>query len=340
MGYSPLARLQQRCRPLRTTRYGFRHDPYARQLTIGAGYALESQAFSGEVDGVFRNWIPNATLLTNLTASELDIFNFFGFGNETPFDQGLYDADYYDVRQQRFSIDLMLQIPRRSLVSILFGLHANYTRTRPEASPFLGGVFGDSLYGVAPTGLAGLKSGLRLDSRDSRRIPTEGSYLDATATLFPEVWDNRASFIRIHLEGRTYLSSDLLLPATLALRAVHERILGSAYPFYEAAFLGGSESLRGYSGDRFAGDASIFGNAELRLHLFNLNLITRNQIGLILFAETGRVYLDDENSDVWHHGYGSGLSLGLAGTPHLVAATIGKSEESDARIVLSYGFLY
>ena len=322
------------------TRYGYRQDPWAYEFSIGAGYALGSRAFKGAFDGTFRNWVPNATVLTNLTASEIDIFNFFGLGNETPFDQELYDADYYDVRQRRVFLDVNLQVPRRSSFTMLFGLHANYTRTKPEESPFLGQIYGASLYGVEPTGLAGVRTGVQFDSRDSENIPTEGFFIEATSLLFPTIWDNRETFMRVRLEGRTYLSWDLLRPTTLALRALHERIVGDDYPFYEAAYLGGSNSLRGYSGDRFAGDASLLGNAELRMHLFNLNLITRNRIGLIFFAESGRVYLDGEESDRWHHGYGTGFSLGLAGTPHLVSATVGKSEESDARIVLSYGFLY
>ncbi len=39
------------------------------------------------------------------------------------------------------------------------------------------------------------------------------------------------------------------------------------FPFQEAAYLGGNGSLRAYSSDRFAGDASILVNAERRLIL-------------------------------------------------------------------------
>jgi hypothetical protein len=40
-------------------------------------------------------------------------------------------------------------------------------------------------------------------------------------------------------------------------------------PFQEAAFIGGASTVRGLYSDRYAGDASAYGNAELRFHLFD-----------------------------------------------------------------------
>jgi hypothetical protein len=47
------------------------------------------------------------------------------------------------------------------------------------------------------------------------------------------------------------------------------------YPFMEAAFIGGPDTVSGFSAQRFVGDASAYGNAELRLFLGRYRFVFR-----------------------------------------------------------------
>lgn len=324
----------------RFRRFGFRQNPYLSTGTLGAGYAFGTSAFKAEFDGEFRELLPRTALFVNAFASELEVLSFFGLGNTTRYDAALDDAGFYDIAQRQFSLTTDLRIPKAGQFGIFFGLEANHTRTQLAESPIL-----DSLkpYGVEPTTLAGLRTGVEIDSRNSLRAPTDGILFRADTRLFPDVLDNRENFIVLEAEARTYLSWDVLRPTTLALRARIENIFGDQYPYYKAAYLGGNSTLRGYPEDRFAGDRSFLGNVELRMHLFDYKLITRNRLGIVGFFEAGRVSFDGEReADLddfgsWHEGYGGGVALSFVNPEFLVVFTVGKSEEEQLGYYINLG---
>jgi hemolysin activation/secretion protein len=110
-------------------------------------------------------------------------------------------------------------------------------------------------------------------------------------------------------EGAAYLP--VARGNTLALRAGGEQVFGD-FPVQEAAFLGGGQSLRGYARNRFAGDAAVWGNAELRSGFGRANLgVARGNLGGILLADAGRVYFDGRSEGGWHPVLGGGLYFSM-----------------------------
>ncbi len=74
-----------------------------------------------------------------------------------------------------------------------------------------------------------------------------------------------STFGEVHGEASTYLTPGGAPRApTLALRVAGKRVFGD-YPFQEAAYIGGHTSVRGLRAERFGGDGSLYGSAELRL---------------------------------------------------------------------------
>ena len=121
------------------------------------------------------------------------------------------------------------------------------------------------------------------------------------------------------IDGRvhTYLTARIPTNPTLALRVGGKKVWGT-YPFHESAFLGGpgfaatglSDShIRGFRKNRFAGDTSVYGNAELRLVLLPINLIVPGEFGVFTTADVGRVFYaeDPDDADKWHTGVGGGF---------------------------------
>ncbi len=98
------------------------------------------------------------------------------------------------------------------------------------------------------------------------------------------------------------------------------------YPFHEAAFLGGGDSLRGLRAQRYAGDASLYGGAELRLSLAKAFLFVPGEIGIFGLADLGRVYLDGEPSTRWHHGLGGGVFFTTPNRNNLASVAVARSE--------------
>jgi hemolysin activation/secretion protein len=115
-------------------------------------------------------------------------------------------------------------------------------------------------------------------------------------------------------------------------------VLG-VYPFHEAAFVGGPETVRGFSIQRFAGDASAWGNAELRLFLGRYFLVLPGEYGVFALADTGRVWLDGERSRAWHTGVGGGLWFAYLQRSNTVTLAVARSAERTGYYVRA-GFLF
>lgn len=115
------------------------------------------------------------------------------------------------------------------------------------------------------------------------------------------------------------------------------------YEFYQANFLGRRTNLRGYRGERFGGDKTLYANAEARLKLFKIpGFVLPFEFGVLGFYDTGRVWHADdpgkEEFEQWHPGWGGGVFL----SPYdmiILSGTYTKSEESNF-VEVKLGFFY
>lgn len=124
----------------------------------------------------------------------------------------------------------------------------------------------------------------------------------------------------------------------LALRAGGRKVWGT-YPWFDAAFLGGLNN-RGFRIHRFAGDASLYGTAELRLWAGHLPTpVVPLRFGFLGFGDIGRVWLEGEDSDTWHPSGGGGILLQPMGAPVTARATVGVSDEGT-RFYFGMGYAF
>jgi outer membrane translocation and assembly module TamA len=165
-----------------------------------------------------------------------------------------------------------------------------------------------------------------MDSRDVETNPENGYYFKVRTGVYPEFLDVDETFLRAWFDARGYWTAKSFAEMTFALRAGGGKTWGK-YPYYAAHFLGGAANLRGYSRERFSGDAALFGQAEVRMYLGNIRLIIPGRIGINFFGETGRVYAKNENSDKWHPAYGGGVFLTYLGRMLTVAINVANSSE-------------
>jgi hypothetical protein len=113
----------------------------------------------------------------------------------------------------------------------------------------------------------------------------------------------------------------------LALRVGGARVFGDLYPYFDAAFIGASTN-RGFRSHRFGGDASVFGNVELRAYFTPATTaVFPVRFGVVLFTDAGRVWVSGEDSREWHPSYGGGLLVKPVGTTIVLRAVAAHSSE-------------
>jgi hemolysin activation/secretion protein len=161
---------------------------------------------------------------------------------------------------------------------------------------------------------------------------------DVSGTVYPAVWDAEDAFGELHAEVATYLAAPGKLEPTLALRAAGRKVWGT-FPFHEAAFVGGRESVRGFSEQRFAGDAAAWGNAELRVFLTDFFLVLPGELGLFALGDAGRVWNPGESSSKWHAAAGGGIWFAFVDRANTITLGVARSGERTGFYIRS-GFLF
>ena len=302
-------------------RYGFRRDPYASRARVLGGISTQGKVLV-EADYDFRKEASTQHVSVFAGLSELDVVNFFGFGNDTE-----KTEDATENRIERRSIDVWAAWGRRVVGPLEGTLGAGFevSNASSDGNPF----FADSvaLYGRGEFLSSELFGTLSLDTRDFSDAATSGVRFDLRAGWRPAVLSVEEDYFSVAAGASTYLSARRLpLDPTLAMRAGATRVWGTP-PFFHAALLGGDENVRGYATERFAGDASVFGTVELRLLIDQLRVAMLGDVGLLGFVDAGRVFVDGDSPGGWHVGYGGGLWLTVFGLDNTLSTVVGLSEE-------------
>ncbi|MBW3629583.1 MAG: BamA/TamA family outer membrane protein [Gemmatimonadetes bacterium] len=281
------------------TRYGFWKEPYSYKLAARGMVGTRTGGVALEIEGDVRNTASTGGYSFLLRGSQLESIRFYGFGNETVDREG---SRFYKLRQTQLlgwgTVNFGLPAGGRLAV----GPVVKYTQPKVDpGTPFER----ENEYGSSFGQVGGLAEA-EVDLRDNAAFPRNGARLAFGASAYPAMWDSEG-FASSHATGSGYWTPSWRGAPTVALRAGGRKIWG-AYPIHEAAFLGGSRSVRGYPTERFAGDAALFGNVEVRVPLGTANLgLVRGVLGVHGLADAGRVYLAGESSDEWHAGAGAGV---------------------------------
>jgi hypothetical protein len=336
-----------------TENYGFRKDPFKSQHVFTLGFATAGpEAFLG-YEGRLRQIGSGMDALFNLEYTGINILRFHGFGNETPRTES---GSFYRVRQREVQASLGLEwtaggnrggmpgggsVLLRPTFRFGFGPILKYAST-PESSNddrFIGSL-DPAPYGTGSFGEFGGQAWLTVDTRDNSGMARKGVLFDAGGSFYPSLWDVQSTFGEAHGKASVYLTVPGSAGPTLALRAGGKKLWGD-YPFFEAAFLGGGSSLRGFYRDRFAGDAMAFGNAELRLGVAHFNMMVPTQFGIFGIADAGRVFFDGDPSDAdtWHKAFGGGVWFSFVNRMQSVSIGIVNGDDLTG-VYVDAGFMF
>lgn len=303
------------------TRYGFRRQPYARQIAVRALYAPLEDGIGVEGIADFKRTGTGGGLRLAAGARTFEVTRFHGFGNQSPGEaEEAYEVTSNEVRAEALWYG---SIGRRA--AYRFGPVARWLDPRDPA-------FTDVPEPRGAEGWmgAGAMAQLHVDGRDTLAVTRRGWWLGARAQGYGS---DLGPFGSVGGEARTYLS--LGAGPILALRAGGEVARGD-FPFHEAAFIGGPGSLRGYPYQRFAGDAAAFGSAELRQPLGQVKLLVRGRVGAFALADAGHVWMDGDSPGDWHTNYGGGLWFETLG--YVTTLTVAQGDVTRAYLGLGLPF--
>jgi hypothetical protein len=315
LGFFPLAGIA-------FTRYGFRKEPFLTQHQLKASYATAVSRFlvQYQFDWVVATDRARAALAASW--SEVELIRYHGFGNDTDADQ---PAEFYDVRHDQTSVSPSWALTRGRL-GVRVAAHLRHAVTDTSAASLLAA---DRPYGSGTFTQAGGTVEVLVDTRNDVAAPTRGVRVAARASYNPAVLSvDRGAFGAVDGSVAGY-ASPFGDRQTLAARVGGRKVWG-AFPVHDAAFLGGAETLRGFSRDRFAGDASLFASLEMRSSIARFRFLFPNELGVVGFGEAGRVYVDGRSPGGWHAALGGGLWIAPVARAHTFSVTVARSREYTA----------
>jgi hypothetical protein len=300
------------------TSYDYGYDPYKSKIRVRVAYATAPNAPAIDFRGEFRRKGKTSYFLVDAEASAVEVLKFFGYGNETT---RIDDTEFYDSGQWLFSFAPQLVVPFASGSNFKVGPVVKYVATDLTGNRFIAQ---SHPYGTDGFGQVGAQTSVQYHSRDFWRFATRGVLLTAGASAYPAVLDADEAFGDINGSAATYFTP---IPSlTLAVRGAGKYVWGK-YPVHEAAYVGGSKTVRGYAKQRFAGDAALYGNLDAKLRLGTIPFVMVWDMGLQGIADVGRVFLAGESSDVWHTSVGGGMWAALPDRSFMGLFTLAFTDE-------------
>ena len=317
-------------------RQKFGKEPYGYIQTLAGNYAFATSAFNFWYDGLFKRTFGKWDLRI---AAEVNapnyVLNYFGLGNETRLIQS--DRSFNRVRTDEYNV--VPGITRTFNRKFTWDFNLGYQFIKLENTPnrFVSdprSKIDSALFTGKQFGF--VQAGYTIDNTDNFLYPKKGIRFRTSAGLTQNLKDSEQNFPWLNSSISAYATTGNF---TFAFRSGVGTIFSNEYEFYQANTLGGTTNLRGYRRTRFAGRTSVYENAEIRWKFGSTNLyLIKGNIGLLGFADGGRVWIPDEDSDKFHWGYGGGFFI-LPYNKLAFTVTYGISEE-DQLVNIRAGFLF
>ena len=332
------------------TRYGFLKKQFSSRVRFSVGYA-SGPGRLGRFDFRYRHDFKE--LARNIDASldasftGMEIIHFHGFGNETAAPRS---SSYYQLKLKQLRLAPVVSFGSGSKLGFEAGPVLKSSASDTTVNP--GSIVSDPTnpasrpYGSGRFDQVGGRASFGIDTRDQPVAATKGFLFTGGASYYPSLLDIDEPFGEIHGAASAYLSPSA--NQTLALRVGAKKVWGRA-PFFEAAFVGG-RTVRGFRQQRFAGNASLYANAELRLFVTRFFVLLPGEFGVFGLTDVGRVFNPGEVSTAgctlslsractWHASVGGGFWIAPIARSATVSVAFAKSAEGTG-LYIGSGFLY
>ncbi|MGZ3949973.1 MAG: BamA/TamA family outer membrane protein [Flavisolibacter sp.] len=326
------------------TKQGFRREPYGMRQSFQGKVALRTGSLHFKYDADYIKAIGNAdVLIRSEFRAPVNVTNYFGMGNNTENYSHTLTEEFYRVRYNIINATGYLSYQLQSWMRVnvgptfqYFKLDSNQNRNRYITTP---GNYLGHLAIFSPFHYMGADARVAIDSRNSPVIPTRGLTLDAGVRQLFGLDAGTKAFTQANIDMRIFMSLFAYQRLVLATRFGWAKNFGT-FQFEQAQYMGGTDNLRGFRKQRFAGRSMVFNNTELRIRIANFNTYLFGGVfGIQIFNDVGRVYADGEDSKRWHDGYGAGIWVSPI-KRFVVTASFAHSKEENLYPRLTFGFQF
>lgn len=339
--------------------HGFRKKPYKSHHLLQGNYAIKTSSFSIHYEGRFPQFAGKWDLeLDGDVRSPNYVNNFFGWGNESVFNQNINEQpnidvpsaiDYYRLRFREFKGEVRLRRKIGQWGYLKTGpVYQRGQVIDPEGDRYIkeyDATLSQSILGI-PQDFAGLMYTWGIDKRDNPAVTTRGIVIKQTSRFMQGF--QGSGFTSSNITFTLYQSFRLPARITYVFNAGAGHNTG-AYQLFQAQTLDGKTEIRGFRKTRFYGDTKLYFNNEVRIKLGSLHTyLFPAAIGIHGFYDVGRVWYKDNTgidpsaasgeSHIWHRSYGGGIWL----TPFnltTIVTEVGHSVEGTL-FYLRLGFLF
>ncbi len=317
------------------TNYGFNGNPFRYQHTLSFNYFTQTNAIELDYDGVFANVFPNWNLEVGVyTTNNGYAKNFFGAGNETTYDDDAVDIEFNRARTEQIIGDIGIASKHFKVKGIFesWEIEDDADRLFSETN------FGQTGLLERQNYIGGEVAG-EYKNQDAADFPTRALYLGATlgykSNIALENYNFGYASAQVGVKQKLIPSGNLVLSTLVEAKTN----FGNEYFFYHAPSIGGTNGLRGFRDERFTGASYLYQTSDLNLRIGKIvtSVIPINY-GIFGGFDYGRVWLDSEDSDIWHTSQGGGLWVSGLNSFGLNVGYFTSTEGAQVQVGFGFGF--
>ena len=293
-------------------RFGFRKDPYKSLQKLTTLAAINQGAFSAKYEGVFNRVISKNDLVVNADIVAPTLTNFFGYGNETNFNKNL-PLSYYRTRYKYASANILFRKRFNDIFQFSIGPYYyrywnDFADNKKRILEIPSNIGQDSIGVYSTKEYLGGRIKLDINYINNEVFPTRGITWFTSFTSLQGLNKNSREITDLQSDMTIYGAISDLSKVSGVLRFGGGRIFSKNFEFFQSKTLGVQNYLRGYRRNRFSGKGMAYGSGELRFKIYkSKSFVLPGDVGLLGYADFGRVWVDKEESNKWHNSFGGGI---------------------------------
>ncbi|MBK5208887.1 MAG: metallophosphoesterase [Flavobacteriaceae bacterium] len=320
------------------TKFNFENNPFSQKHSIGLKYFTATNGFEVSYKGEFADATGGLNLgIETLYTTPAFSQNFFGFGNETVNLEDDLEIEYYRVRLEQFYAKISLI--RKGRTGSLWNISVPFQYIKPNSND---NRFAEQLFSseeLKAKKFMGIETAYSFVNNNNNAFPTLGIEFNFAAGWKTNLEQSKLNYA--YLSPSLQLNYPIIKNEILTLSTLWKGniISNSKYEFYQASSIGGKDGLRGYRNERFSGKSSYYQNTDLRLNLFKFNAgLVPAKFGVFSGFDYGRVWLENEDSSIWHSSVGGGIFANGAGLFTLQTSYFSSDDGGRFMFGLGFGF--
>jgi hypothetical protein len=291
--------------------YGFRDRPYSSLVSLDGEYAFSFQGYAVHAYADKRWEQTPFHVEAAASVSEFGLLSYHGLGNNTPDSV----SDFFDIRQRQWRFRPAIGYALGPTTDVSLGPIFRYTSTDSEPRTLIAQ---QRPYGTWSFRQVGAQLRYRHELSDNPGAPRQKFLVDIEGTYYPAALDVVTPYEVVSAHIGSFITFPIVTDPVLVWRAGGTKVWG-AFPYFDAAFLGGNRTVRQMQPNLYAGDLSLYVSSELRIPLMSFDAFIPMRAGILGIGEAGRVYLNGNSPGGWHTITGGGVWAGFASQAFIVS---------------------